>query len=777
MLGNTRFESGYLSCGNPAAQIDLTCRASTYDAKGVRNFLDWKAGVKDNRITNRVVWANNKEQRYEAKLAVSALFEEGNDAEKGLRTEIRIDKGSTLIINDSIWNVAEAGVSIQGGKADIRNFSVSHAAQYLRLNGAVSANPADTLLLDLNQMELSYLFDILNIPILQFGGSATGTFHINDIYKNRIINTNLRIRDFSFNQVALGDLNLFSLWDDSRKGIMMSGHIFENDSTQTNVNGYVYPIGPEAGLDLTFNARRINVAFLYPFMDNVVSGMRGRGSGYVHLFGAFDNVDVDGRVFVEGGELGVGFLNTQYTFSDSIRLSPGLLQMKDLTVYDRHGNSGKVNLEMKHSHFRNLEFRADVQTANMLVYDVTEKQNPSIYGSIFAGGTSRIYGNERLVHFDINMRSEPHTSVFLNFAHNAAVADYDFITFAEKNKAAQDSTQAELLPFPESGTELRMNFTLDVTPDANIELIMGPTADDKIKGYGTGSLQIEYGTKSDLRMYGAFNILKGNYNFSLQQLIHKDFTIREGSSVSFQGNPNDANLNISAVYNVTANIGDIDQGLIEESVRTNIPVNCVLQLNGRMQNPTLSFDLELPGSNEEIERKVKSYIDTEDMMTRQIIYLLVLNKFYTADYLQKGANSEFSAVTSAAISSQLSSILNSITDKVQIGTNIRANRDGWDETEVEMLLSTQLLDNRLLFNGNFGYKNNPNVKNIFVGEFDVEWLLNRSGELRLKAYNHANDMYRYLKQSLTTQGIGIMYKKDFSTLSELFSRRRKQTGE
>jgi hypothetical protein len=190
-----------------------------------------------------------------------------------------------------------------------------------------------------------------------------------------------------------------------------------------------------------------------------------------------------------------------------------------------------------------------------------------------------------------------------------------------------------------------------------------------------------------------------------------------------------------------------------------------------LQNPAISFDIELPGSNDDLERTVKSYVNTKDMMTRQIVYLLVLNKFEST--YRTGRTNEFSAVTSAAISSQISGILSSITDKVQIGTNIRASQEGFNETEFEMLLSSQLLNNRLIFNGNFGYKSNPNVKNVFVGEFDIEYLLTRTGEIRLKAYNHANDMYRYLKQSLTTQGIGVMYKKDFSSFSELFRRRKR----
>ena len=268
----------------------------------------------------------------------------------------------------------------------------------------------------------------------------------------------------------------------------------------------------------------------------------------------------------------------------------------------------------------------------------------------------------------------------------------------------------------------------------------------------------------------------GNYNFSLQQLIHKNFKIREGSTVSFRGDPFEATMNINAIYNVTANIQDLDASFAYESARRNIPVNCVLNLDGVLHNPTISFDLELPGSNEELERQVKSIVNTEDMMTRQIVYLLVLNKFYTPEYSNNQYKSnDFSAVASSALSSQISSIMNSFTDKVQLGTNIRTSQDGIQDTEVEMLLSSQLLNNRLIFNGNFGYKNNATQKNAFIGEFDLEYLLTPNGEVRLKAYNHANDMYMFLKQALTTQGIGIALKKDFTHFKEIFRRRKKYT--
>lgn len=783
-IGTSMFESGYLTCDNPADIAKLSLKAVNYNAKGLRNYLELKVDAADNTINTLVSWANNKERLFKADLSASTRFVE-EESEKGpaLRTEVNLHN-SPLILNDSLWNIAPSKITIAGGRIGIHNFSVSHNDEYLHMDGYVSKEPTDTLLLDLKQVELSYIFDILNIPVLQFAGQATGKFNLVDLMGSRMLNTDLEVQNFSFNKVRLGRLNLFSEWDDEQKGIMMLGSIYKNDSTWTDVSGYVFPVGPNDGLSLYFGANDLDVAFLQPFVGKVAQNLQGSAFGNVHLHGLFKELNVEGDVFVKNGGLGIEYLNTYYTFSDSIHLHPTGITGHNVTVHDKSGNSAKVNLAINYTHFKDLDFNVDVQTNNLLVFDAPKKQNPLIFGTVFGTGTASIKGNDQVINFDINMRSDPKTAITLDFMNNSSAADYDFITFVNKKELARqaatagnDSIRKAIFASKEDeGAELRMNFLLDITPDANIDLIMDPIAGDKIMGNCSGSLQIQYGTKSDLRMYGNVGIVSGNYNFSLQQLIHKDFKIRDGSMINFRGDPFEATMNVNAIYNVTANIQDLDASLAMESARRNIPVNCVLNLDGMLRNPTISFDLELPGSNEELERQVKSLVDTEDLMTRQVVYLLVLNKFYTPDYTnnQLASRNEFSAVASSALSSQISSIMNSFTDKVQIGTNIRASEDGIQDTEVEMLLSSQLLDNRLLFNGNFGYKNSATQRNAFIGEFDLEYKLNKSGEVRLKAYNHSNDMYKYLQKSLTTQGVGLMYKKDFTRFSEIFRRRKKR---
>ena len=224
---------------------------------------------------------------------------------------------------------------------------------------------------------------------------------------------------------------------------------------------------------------------------------------------------------------------------------------------------------------------------------------------------------------------------------------------------------------------------------------------------------------------------------------------------------------ISKHYN--ANLTDLDDSFSTDRDlnRTNVPVNALLMVKGGISEPELSFDLEFPTLTSDAYRKVKSVISTDEMMNRQIIYLLALNRFYTPDYMKSNTNNnELTSVASSTISSQLTSILGQISDNWQISPKFRSNKGDFSDVEVDLALSSQLLNNRLIFNGNFGYRDNTyNTRNSnFIGDFDLEYLLNRKGTIRLKAYNHFNDQNYYVRNAMTTQGVGVVFKHDFDQL-------------
>ncbi|WP_301344112.1 translocation/assembly module TamB domain-containing protein [uncultured Duncaniella sp.] len=307
---------------------------------------------------------------------------------------------------------------------------------------------------------------------------------------------------------------------------------------------------------------------------------------------------------------------------------------------------------------------------------------------------------------------------------------------------------------------------MDITPDATLNLIMDPIGGDKITAHGSGHLRMNYASDGELEMYGEYTLNRGSYNFTLQDIIIKDFTILEGSKITFLGDPYAAQLNIRAAYSLNANLSDLDESFLEdrELTRTNVKVNAIMIVTGDMRQPDIKFDLEFPTLTADTYRKVRSIISTDEMMSRQIIYLLALNRFYTPEYMATTHGNELVSVASSTLSSRLGSMLGQLSDNWSIAPAIRSDRGDFSDVEVDVALSSQLLDNRLLFNGNLGYRDKSLNNNSFIGDFDIRYLLNRLGTIQLKAYNRYNDQNYYLKSALTTQGIGVVFKRDFDNI-------------
>ena len=268
-------------------------------------------------------------------------------------------------------------------------------------------------------------------------------------------------------------------------------------------------------------------------------------------------------------------------------------------------------------------------------------------------------------------------------------------------------------------------------------------------------------------MFGNYIIDNGVYKLSMQEIIRKDFNLQQGGTVSFSGDPYYANLDLKAIYTVnSASLSDLstDATLNQSTVK----VNCIMNLTGSLANPTITFDLDLPAVSEEDRELVRSATSTEEQMNTQIIYLLTIGKFYTYDYGNNNQSNATSSLAFSTLSGQLNNMLSQWTENKNwnIGANLSTGQEGWSNVEAEAILSGRLLNNRLLINGNFGYRENVMANTNFVGDFEAIWLLTKNGDFRLRGYNQTNDRY-FTKSTLTTQGIGFIYNKDFDKWSDL----------
>ncbi|MBP5687330.1 MAG: translocation/assembly module TamB [Muribaculaceae bacterium] len=791
--GNRLIQGTKIHLGKDSNADNVTMTAQTIFPSDKGNLaVNIDANAINDGVDANLNWVLNRPTDYHGNVSLSAQL--GRDLNGKFKTAVDINP-TEVVINDGVWNINEGHLEYRNGVIDVEQIRGSRADQFVNIAGRVSHDPNDMLTVSLNDIRLDYIFETLKINHVTFGGSATGEFQLADLFSKspRLSTDCLHVEDMTYNGAHMGNGDIKSSFDVENTAVKLNCDLTQKNGLHTYINGEIF--AADDSLYMEFIANKANVEFMKPFMEAFTEEVHGEVSGRAVLFGNFKTIDLYGDVYADDLSLKIGYTNVTYHCNDSVHIVPGLIALDNITIRDRDNHTAKLSGYLRHNAFHDPVFNFTVHDAdNLLVYDITPAMNPDWYGTIYGSGSAIIAGEPGEVRIGVNMETDERSKFTFVLSDAEEASEYNFITFRDRDKkdlpqvAVVDTVKSYVDELPEevkslltlkrsnkaqqqsAPTRFTIDLQTDITPVAEIVLVMDPVGGDRIRAFGSGNLHLNYNSIDDsFDMFGKYVLEKGSYNFTLQDIIIKDFTIRNGSTISFNGNPYNANLDINAVYSLNANLSDLDASFSTDRDinRTNVPVNALLKVKGDITEPELAFDLEFPTLTSDAYSKVKSIISTDEMMSRQIIYLLALNRFYTPDYMQsQKTNNEFTSVASSTISSQLSSILGQISENWQISPNFRSDKGDFSDVEVNLALSSQLLNNRLIFNGNFGYRDNTyNTRNSnFIGDFDLEYLLNRKGTIRLKAYNHFNDQNYYVRDAMTTQGVGVVFKHDFDRL-------------
>ena len=763
-----------LSGGSKGA---LTARAATDNKYGRQMNFYLQSDINGGVAEAILGWNIDSDKRFDGAINFSAKPLPGG-------ADVNIHR-SEMVFNDAPWTINPAYIGARSRSIVVGGLTVDGPGQQAVIRGVASPDSADVLAVRLENIDLDYLFETLNLgPQVTFGGTAIGTVTARALLSPAPIlqTSNLHVKDFSYNHCVFGNADIRAGWDASSRGILLSARVSGPENSGADVDGVIYPISQN--LDIRFDARNLPTQFMQPFLASWCDDVGGRASGHARLFGSFVMIDLEGDLYADDFSMKIGYTGVTYHATDSVHIRPGRIELNNIAVSDSRGNSAILNGRLTHDHFIETDFNFHVTEARGLqVLDLPSRDDEMWYGSVFGNGSASITGHTGKVDISADMRTSPGSEFTFALTDSEQAAVYDFLTFrdaagpskadslemAVKSRLKVNKRFEEILRrkklLAEAPTSFGIKIRMDVTPEAKINLVMDPVAGDKITAYGAGHMDFIYESANDeMRLYGDYLINRGDYNFTLQDIIIKNFSLRDGSLVSFHGDPLGASLNVSAAYQLNANLSDLDDSFLhdKEIQRTNVPVQAVLNLGGDLQSPDISFDLDFPTLTSDVKRKVRSIVSTEEMMNRQIIYLLALNRFYTPDYMAGATKgNELASLASGTISSQLSNILGQLSNKFSVAPSLRSDAGDFSDLEVDVALSSTLLNNRLLLNGNFGYRDKSLNNNQFIGDFDVEYLLNRSGKWRLKAYNHFNDRNLYVKTALTTQGLGLVFKHDW----------------
>ncbi|MDE5983208.1 MAG: translocation/assembly module TamB, partial [Duncaniella sp.] len=345
--------------------------------------------------------------------------------------------------------------------------------------------------------------------------------------------------------------------------------------------------------------------------------------GKAHLYGTFKLIDMTGDIYADNLRLKIGFTNTAYTVSDSVHIRPGEIRFNDVVLHDVKGHTALLSGRLTHKFFKEPRFRFDItDTRDFLCYDVKKNDLNPWYGTIYGNnGIASITGAPGRVNISVTMDTAPHSAFTFIISDTQSAAEYDFITFRDRDRQKKDSI-ASLDTTPVLVKQFRnkaknndtgeptlysMDFNIGVDPGATMTIIMDPIAGDSIRATGSGKMNMKYSNDGDLDIRGTYTINKGSYNFTLQDIFLKNFTLKEGSSITFKGDPYSAELDITAINSVKANLSDLDESFLQDKElnTTSVTVDALLYARGDMRHPDISYDIIIP-SSPEVNRKVHS---------------------------------------------------------------------------------------------------------------------------------------------------------------------------
>lgn len=778
-FNGNRFSDAFINVESPSDTLKADIRIKKLADRGKYMALHLNAGASDNHLNTSLSFSNNERHPLKGIINSSTVFAKD---EEGVSTAYIDVLPSRATIGDTTWHVAPSSIIYSKNKLQVNSFSVSHDNQMLAINGTATKSENDSLLVTLNDIDVSYVLNLVNFHSVDFLGMASGEARIAGAFSEKpLLSADVIVKDFKFETGRMGTLYANVGYNHEEGNIEINAVAKDEDNRWTDINGYVSP--KHNYIDLAIDAHRTRAEFMESFCGSFMDNVNADINGNVNVVGPLNNINLVGKAVVDGS-VRLSALNTTYWMrGDSVTFVPDEIKFKGDTLYDRNGNIGIMTGSIYHKHLTNLSYALKVKAKNLLAYDTHSFGDNTFYGTAYVTGDCDIKGKSGEVVIDIDAVPEKNSILVYNAADQSSIGSTDFITWKDNNVEETDSTDTEHNNKVDISTNIRLNFLINCNPNATLKLIMDEKTGDYITLNGDGVLRASYFNKGSFDIYGNYIVDHGVYKLTIQNIIKKDFTFQKGGSISFGGDPYNAALNLKALY-VLNSVSLADLNIGRSFSNNNVRVNCLMNITGNPNSPKVDFDLDMPNMSNDIKQMVYSLLNAEEEKNQQVLYLLAVGRFMAQNNNNNatGETPQYSQTSlamqsflSGTISQQLNSVLSNVinSNNWNFGANISTGTEGFNNAEYEGMLSGSLLNNRLLFNGQFGYRDNANATTSFIGDFDLKYLLFPNGNLAINVYNKTNDRY-FTRNSLNTQGLGVIMKKDFTRISDLFFWRKKE---
>ncbi len=793
------FNVGGMAFSSATANLSTTSGSLLVDAvtllqmKESDMFVRLNCEGNDNILCANVRWDNLRNSIFRGQLNTQTVFSPLPNGRSDI--EISIPR-SSFQIGDTTWNIHSQSIYYKNQRLHIDHLAIENAHQHFFVDGVASKESSDTITADLKNLNLAYILDLVNFHSVTFEGNASGKVMAHSVFGDIDAQAALDVADFRFESGRLGDMHIDATYNNNDKRINIDALAEDkNDGSKLKIDGFISP--SPSYLDLQLVADSTRMEFMNSFCGGFLSDIDMHGTGTLHLYGPFSNINLTGKAAVRGA-MTLTSTNVRYwLLNDTVTFVPDDIQFNNFHLRDPFDNVATLNGGIHHRHLGNISYDITATADRLLAYNQPVIPDGETYcGYAIINGEVGISGRGNEVNIYADCTPLQGTYFTYNASSPESIKSQDFVTWGSMQhdtiaptdkpplnndvvKPADDVS----LNTGNDRANIRMNFQINATPEARLHLIMDDITGDYIDLFGNGALRVQYYNKGSLDIFGNYIIDHGTYKMTIQNLLRRDFSFTSGGTIAFGGDPYNATINMQAAYELkSVSLADLNIGSSFKS--NNVPVSCLMNITGTPEAPAVAFNLDLPSLSSDARQMVQSVINSEEEMNQQVLYLLAVGRFYSQtndnNATQRTAQSTLAmqSFLSGTLSEQLSNVLSQVikNNNWSVGANITPGSDGFNMgAEYEGLLSGRMFNNRLLFDGQFGYRDNINTNTqSFIGDFSIQYLLTPNGSLSAKVYNQSNDRY-FTPSSLNTQGIGIVVEKEFNTIGELLRFRSRST--
>ena len=663
---------------------------------------------------------------------------------------------SDVIINREIWRIQDkVSFRFENGKTIIKDFELFRDNQLLTVNGILSKDPADELVIGFNKFKLTTFNPLTKPQGINLSGELNGSAKLATINKTPRIEAALTIDTLQYNETLIGDLTLAADFDNSTKLINVKLDIMNNDIKALDIQGTYNANSDQDNLNMNVKMNDNEIIIFQPLLNKLVSNLTGKVSADLIVTGKLTNPQINGSLSLKNSGMTVNYLKTAYRLTDNVTVNNSVIKLNNLVLKDIKGNEAIANGTVDMGNPNNPEIHITLVANNFMALNTTSKDNPLYYGTAYGSGVFRFNGPTNNMKIDIDASTQAGTVFNIPLNSSETVRANDFINFVAKDSALTVKKEASF-----NGLTMKFDLRVDEESEVNIFTDLG-----KLTGRGDGGLDLRITSLGDFEMYGDYLISKGKFEFTAQDFINKIFEINKGGSIRWTGNPTEAAINLDAAYVVRTSLKPLylAAGRTEVSDQR-VLAEAVMNLKGSLLQPDIVFDINFPADGY-IKDELQSYFSDVNNVNSQALSLIIRRSF------TPGTVNDLLSVTPTFINAgtelffnQLNNVITQTLNLNFVDFNIRSLN--------EASASVRLFNGRLLVTGGVTDPRG-NLKDFDVlrgstvaRDMEAQYLLNKDGSLVLRASNGLNNRNFLNSKIEYVSALGLVYRQDFDNANE-----------